>query len=78
MSISCVSIDSVSCHVIILRVSVSVQCRGHPDRKRCTVAVKGSPNNMVPKFIRHKDNIQALENADRLRYLSNHRVQITM
>ena len=30
VSISCVSINSVSCHVIILRVSVSVPCRGHP------------------------------------------------
>ena len=28
--ISCVSINSVSCHVIILRVSVSVPCRGYP------------------------------------------------
>ena len=31
VSISCASINSVSCHVIILRVSVSVPCRGHPD-----------------------------------------------
>ena len=31
VSISCVSINSVSCHVIILRASVSVPCRGHPD-----------------------------------------------
>ena len=29
VSISCVSINSVSCHVIILRVSVSVPCQGH-------------------------------------------------
>ena len=32
VSISCVSMSSVSCRVIILRVSVSVPCRGHPDR----------------------------------------------
>ena len=30
VSISCVSMSSVSCCVIILRVSVSVPCRGHP------------------------------------------------
>ena len=30
MSISCVSMSSVLCRVIILRVSVSVPCRGHP------------------------------------------------
>ena len=30
VSISCVSMSSVSCHVITLRVSVSVPCRGHP------------------------------------------------
>ena len=30
VSISCVSTRSVSCRVIILRVSVSVPCRGHP------------------------------------------------
>ena len=30
VSISCVSINSVSCHVISLHVSVSVPCRGHP------------------------------------------------
>ena len=29
VSISCVSMSSVSCRVIILRVSVSVPCRGH-------------------------------------------------
>ena len=29
VSISCVSINSVSCHVIILFVGVSVPCRGH-------------------------------------------------
>ena len=31
VSISCVSMSSVWCHVIILRASVSVPCRGHPD-----------------------------------------------
>ena len=31
VSISCVSINSVSCHVILLRVSVSVPCLGHPE-----------------------------------------------
>ena len=31
VSISCVSMSSVSCRVIILRVSVSVPCRGHPE-----------------------------------------------
>ena len=30
VSVSFVSINSVSCHVIILRVSVSVPCRRHP------------------------------------------------
>ena len=30
VSISCVSMSSASCRVIILRVSVSVPCRGHP------------------------------------------------
>ena len=30
MSISVVSISSVSCRVRILRISVSVPCRGHP------------------------------------------------
>ena len=30
VSISCVSMSSVLCRVIILRVSVSVPCRGHP------------------------------------------------
>ena len=29
VSISCASIKYMSCHVIILRVSVSVPCRGH-------------------------------------------------
>ena len=31
VSISIVSISSVSCRVRILRVSVSMPCRGHPD-----------------------------------------------
>ena len=30
VSTSCVSMSSVSCRVIILRVSMSVPCRGHP------------------------------------------------
>ena len=34
VSISRVSINSESCHVIILRVSVSVPCRGHLDSSR--------------------------------------------
>ena len=33
VSISIVSISSVSCRVRILRVSVSVPCRGHPDNR---------------------------------------------
>ena len=33
VSISIVSISSVSCRVIYLRVGVSVPCRGHPDIK---------------------------------------------
>ena len=31
VSISCLSMSSVSCRVIIPRVSVSVPCRGQPD-----------------------------------------------
>ena len=40
VSISCVSINSVSCHVIILRVSVSVPCRGHPALRARTYYAK--------------------------------------
>ena len=35
LSISCVSMSRVSCRVIILRVSVSVPCRGHPELDYC-------------------------------------------
>ena len=38
VSISCASMSSVLCRVIILRVSVSMPCRGHPAlRINCTV-----------------------------------------
>ena len=49
MSISCVSMSSVSCRVIILRASVSVPCRGHPELTGNYSRTQKCNNMEVPK-----------------------------
>ena len=57
VSISIVSISSVSCRVRILRVSVSVPCRGHPD-STAAANVKAQSPSKVPNPIQAEEALE--------------------